>query len=177
MGSLLLLLCSTARRMKNLSVEFPLRSFYPMSMGLRSLIVFGLSFFVSAAASALCVNVEKANLRYGPSTKHTKTWEVYRYMPFQKLKSQSGWHRVKDVDGDIHWIFARLVTDKFKCAVVKTKKANLRTGPSTKHSKVPWGPAEKYYAFRVLKKQGDWVHVQDAAGGKAWIFGKLVWVQ
>lgn len=98
-------------------------------------------------------------------------------MPFQKLKANKGWFRVKDVDGDIHWVFSQLVTEKFKCAVVKAKTANLRTGPGLNHGKVPWGPAQKYYAFRVINKKGKWYHVQDAAGGKAWVHADLIWVQ
>lgn len=138
------------------------------------LLVFGLSF--STKLEALCVNVSEANLRYGPSTKHKKTWKVYKYMPFRELKSQGGWYRVRDVDSDIHWIYGKLVSDKFMCAVVKVKKANLRTGPGTKYSKAKWGPAEKYYAFKVLKIKGKWANVEDAAGGKAWIFRDLVWI-
>lgn len=147
----------------------------PVFLGIFVGLLFG--FFASEDSFALCVKVDKANLRFGPSTKHQKTWEVYKYMPFQRLKSRKNWYRVKDVDGDIHWIYSKLVTKAYKCAVVKRPKANLRTGPGTKYSKVPWGPAQKYYAFRVLKKKGKWYHVQDAAGGKAWVYGSLVWVQ
>lgn len=134
-------------------------------------------YFLFSKAYGVCVNVEKANLRYGPGTKYQKTWEVYRYMPFQKLKSQNGWYRVKDVDGDIHWLFEKLGTEKFKCAVVNAEKANLRTGPGTNYPKVAWGPAQKYYSFKILKKKGQWYHVQDAADGKAWVYSPLVWVQ
>lgn len=98
-------------------------------------------------------------------------------MPFQQLKAQKDWYRVKDVDGDIHWIFNKLVTKKYKCAVVNVKKANLREGPTTKSKKVNWGPAQKYYAFRVLKQKGKWLNVVDAAGGKAWVHTDLVWVK
>jgi len=133
--------------------------------------------FASQAAHAICVKAEKANLRYGPGTKFQKTWEVYRYMPFKKLKTQKGWLRVKDVDGDIHWVYNPLVTSKYKCAVVKVKKANLRSGPTTKDPMVPWGPAQKYYAFKIIGKKGKWRHVMDAAGGKAWVHQDLVWIQ
>ncbi|PIR22311.1 MAG: hypothetical protein COV44_08835 [Deltaproteobacteria bacterium CG11_big_fil_rev_8_21_14_0_20_45_16] len=126
---------------------------------------------------ALCVQADKAFLRYGPSTKHQKTWEVYKFMPFQSLKKQKDWYRVKDVDGDIHWIFKGLVTSSYKCAVVKAEKANLRTGPGLKYKQAPWGPAQKYYAFKVIGSKDPWYHVQDAAGGKAWVHSSLIWIQ
>lgn len=140
-------------------------------------ILFGICLLFSSRVYAVCVQVEKADLHYGPSTKHQKTWEVYRHMPFQKLSTQSGWMRVKDVDGDIHWIPSKLVTSKYKCAVVKVKTANLRTGPGTKYATVPWGPAQKYYAFKIIEEKGKWFRVEDAAGGKAWIHGDLIWTQ
>ena len=134
------------------------------------------SFFWSAHTLALCVQVEKANLRAGPNTNTQKTWEVYKFMPFEHVKTQSGWHQVKDVDGDMHWVSGRLVSESLECAVVKVQKANLRAGPGTNHKAVPWGPAQKYYAFKVLSRQGSWVHIEDAAGGKAWVHQDLIWI-
>lgn len=149
----------------------------PFIITLKTALFLGFIFLMGTETYALCVNVEKANLRYGPSTKYRKTWEVYRYMPFQELKRQKDWYRVKDVDGDIHWVNAPLVTKAFQCAVVKDPTANLRSGPGTNYDIVKWGPAEKYYAFKVLKKKGQWIYVQDAADGKAWIYAPLVWIQ
>ncbi|TVQ78517.1 MAG: hypothetical protein EA369_06720 [Bradymonadales bacterium] len=132
-------------------------------------------FLFAELVEALCVNVEKANLRAGPSTNTRKTWEVYRYMPFELVKTQSGWHQVKDVDGDLHWIFGRLVSRDLNCAVVKVRQANLRNGPGTNHRAVPWSPVQKYYAFKIIGRQGSWIQVEDAASGKAWVHRDLVW--
>lgn len=140
-------------------------------------ILFSLIFFLASSSGyALCVKVEKANLRGGPGTKYKKSWEVYLYMPFQELKRKDKWIFVRDMDGDKHWVYAPLVTKNYQCAVVKVKKANLRNGPGTKYSRVPWGPADKYYAFKILKKQGDWYRVIDAANSIVWIHKNLVWV-
>lgn len=143
---------------------------------LKNIFLISVFIFLTSEASALCVQVDKANLRAGPSADTRKTWEVYKFMPFQKLKSQSGWHQVRDVDGDLHWIYSRLVDEKMNCAVVRVKKANLRTGPGTKHRPVPWGPAAKYYAFKLLKVENNWAQVEDAAGGKAWVSQDLLWI-
>ena len=131
---------------------------------------------LDASASALCVNVSEANLRYGPGTRHEKTWKVFKYMPFRKLYKEGNWYKVKDVDGDVHWVYKNLVTDKYKCAAVKTKTVNIRSGPGTKYKKLT-SPAEKYTSFKVIDTKGSWVKVQDEYGDTGWIFKDLLWIQ
>ncbi len=126
---------------------------------------------------ALCVKVPEANLRSGPGIKNEKTWKVYKYMPFKKLESKGGWYRVKDVDGDVHWIFGNLVTDKFKCAVVKADKVNVRSGPGTNFKKTPLSPVIKYYSFKVTGKKKEWVNVSDEYNNSGWISKNLLWIQ
>jgi SH3-like domain-containing protein len=138
-----------------------------------------LSVFILRSANALCVKTDKANLRTGPGKNFEKIWEVYRYMPFVKVGSSlSGeWYAVKDVDGDVNWIHKRLLTDKYRCAVVKKGEANVRTGPGTNYSKGFLSPAKKYYSFRVLKIKGPWVKVRDDRGGVGWIYRNFLWIQ
>ena len=128
---------------------------------------------------ALCVNVSKANLRAGPSTKYEKVWEVYKYMPFMKVGvSLSGdWYAVQDVDGDVSWIYKKLVTEKYHCAVVKAEEVNIRTGPGTSYSKSSSGSAKQYYSFKVLKTQGSWVKVKDEWGEVGWIHTDYLWIK
>ena len=120
------------------------------------LVSFKLSFWVfflvgADATMAICIKKEKANLRKGPSTKHEKIWQVYQYMPFKLLSTQGNWKKVKDLDGDSYWVHARLTTQKYKCAVIRKDKTNLRTGPGTDHPKVNWAPVDKYFSMKVLK--------------------------
>jgi len=128
-------------------------------------------------AYALCVSVNEANLRTGPGTKYDKSWEVFKYMPFKKLSTKGSWYKVKDVDGDTHWIYRKLVTSSFKCAVVKKGNVNIRTGPGTKFSKKYVSPAMKYDSFKVLKINKSWISVEDEFGDSGWIFRNLVWIQ
>jgi SH3-like domain-containing protein len=134
-------------------------------------------FILNNYSYALCVNVPEANLRSGPGTKHEKTWEVFKYMPFDKQSAKGDWYKVKDVDGDFHWIYRKLVTNKFRCAVVKVDKANVRSGPGTGYSKNALSPALKYDSFKVIKIQSSWVKVIDEFGDTGWIFRKLLWIQ
>ncbi len=131
----------------------------------------------TASSEALCIKNEKANLRKGPGTDHEKLWEVFKYMPFKQLGVKGAWKRIQDVDGDIYWVHGPLTTQKYKCAVIKNNKTNLRSGPGTKFSIVPWAPVDKFFSMKVLKIEKDWVHVEDSTGDKAWIFRPLVWIQ
>lgn len=130
-----------------------------------------------AEAQALCVKTSRANLRQGPGIDYEKLWVVFKYMPLRKLSKKGNWFRVKDVDGDIYWIYKKLVDSSFKCAVVKTKKANFRLGPGTRNSQVAWSPMGKYFSMKVLKVKGKWVKIMDSAGGVAWVHRSLVWIQ
>jgi SH3-like domain-containing protein len=126
---------------------------------------------------ALCIKNEKANLRKGPSTKHEKLWQVFRYMPFKLLKTKGDWKQVQDLDGDNYWVHGPLTTEKHQCAAIKNNQTNLRKGPGTEHPIVKWAPLDKYFSMKVLKIENNWVHVEDAAGDKAWIYRPLVWIQ
>jgi len=136
-----------------------------------------LTLLFSNYSHALCVNVSEANLRSGPGTKFEKTWEVFKYMPFNKISQKGGWYKVKDIDGDVHWVYTKLVTSKFKCAVVKVDKANVRSGPGEKYNKNSMSPALKYDSFKIIKTQKPWVKVVDEFGDSGWIFRKLLWIQ
>jgi len=125
---------------------------------------------------ALCVKVTEANLRKGPGTNYDKTWEVFKYMPFKKLAKKGRWYKVRDVDGDVHWIYSKLVTDKFECAVVKVDEANVRSGPGIKYKKTALSPVIKYESFKVIKRKGSWVKVVDEFGDTGWIYRKLLWI-
>jgi SH3-like domain-containing protein len=100
--------------------------------------------FILRHSDALCVSAQKANLRDGPGTNYEIAWKVYKYMPFSKvgISLSSEWYAVKDVDGDVNWIHKRLVTNRYRCAVVKTEEVNVRTGPDTNYSKSFFSPAK-----------------------------------
>jgi SH3-like domain-containing protein len=122
--------------------------------------------------------VPKANLRVGPGTNYDIGWQVFKYMPFEKVgKSLSGkWFAVKDVDNDVLWIHRNLVTEDFKCAVVEASEVNVRTGPGTNYSRSQMGPAKKYYSYRILDIRGNWVRLRDEWGNIGWIHRDHLWI-
>ena len=128
-----------------------------------------------SASQALCVSVKEANLRTGPGTEHAIAWEVFRYMPLQKVSVRQGWTQVRDLDGERHWVLSRLVSNRLQCGVVKASTAQVRTGPGNRYPALAWSPVERYFSFRVLKQQGAWLQIQDDQGDKGWIARSLVW--
>ncbi len=134
-----------------------------------------LPFFGISEVLAICVKVSRANIRSGPSTSARKVWEVYRYMPLRKVRTQGAWYQVRDVDGDANWIHSSLVTADYSCGVVKVKEVNLRSGPGTRYPKI--GTGDHYHSFRVLKTKGSWVQVKDEYSDVFWVFRSLIWIQ
>lgn len=157
-------------------LNFTILSEHEIMKRLLPAIVLVLILAVPASAEWLCVDKSEANLRRGPGTKYEKTWEVFQYMPFKRLSKKGKWFRVRDLDGDIHWVYAPLMSDKYRCAVVKNKFANVRTGPGTKYKQTGFSPVLRYYSFRVMKVQGDWVQIKDQDGDSGWIHRPLLWI-
>lgn len=133
--------------------------------------------FISGEASALCVTASKANLRGGPGSRYATSWTVGKYMPLKQLSRKGNWYQVKDVDGDRHWIHRSLVSASMRCAVVKSKTAHMRSGPSTRNAKQPWSPVSRYYTGKVMQSKGRWVKVQDYEQDTGWIAKSLLWIQ
>ena len=126
----------------------------------------------SAVAQELCVRVSRANLRAGPGTDNKKTWEVYQFMPFTQIDKKGDWYKVRDVDGDEHWIFKNLVDSKLQCVTIKAERANVRKGPGTNYEM--WFTVEKYTSFKKIGAEGKWVKVE-YEGEVMWIFNTLTW--
>ena len=133
--------------------------------------------FQQETAEALCVKDKKANLRSGPGKHNEKLWTVLKYMPFRQIGRKGGWLKVKDLDGDVYWIYKTIITKAYMCAVIKNDKTNLRQGPGRKSPQVEWSPINKYFSMKVLKIKGSWVHVEDSTGDRAWVHRSLVWIQ
>ncbi len=136
-------------------------------------------FFVTqkGTAEALCVKDKKAYLRSGPGKHNDKLWTVLKYYPFRQIGREGGWLKVKDLDGDIFWVYRKLTTKAYRCAVIKKDKTNLRQGPGTNFPQVEWSPIPKYFTMKVLEIRGSWVHIIDSVGDKAWVHRALVWIQ
>jgi SH3-like domain-containing protein len=59
-----------------------------------------------------------------------------------------------------------------KRLAVSVDKANVRSGPGTKHE-VLWSVG-KYYPVDTLKKSGNWYKIRDFENDEGWIFHSLI---
>ncbi|MGD8470221.1 MAG: SH3 domain-containing protein, partial [Desulfobacteraceae bacterium] len=57
--------------------------------------------------------------------------------------------------------------------ITNNDACNIRSGPGTSH-KILF-TVEKGIPFKVLKRQGSWIHIEHADGDKGWIHKSLVW--
>ena len=126
---------------------------------------------------ALCIKDKKANLRQGPGKHYEKLWTVFKYMPLKQLGRKGNWLKVQDLEGDTYWVYKKITTKKYMCAVIKNNKTKLRQGPGTKFPEVEWSPIDKFFSIKVLKIKNSWIHIEDSVGDRAWVYRPLVWVQ
>ncbi len=126
----------------------------------------------AAAAERLTVKASIANMRSGPGTGHEVLWQVEKYHPFIVVEKEASWVKIKDFEGDMAWIHASLLTDVEGVITSKTN-CNVRSEPSTDSAVL--FTVERGVPFRVIQRQGDWIHIEHADGEKGWIYHTLVW--
>jgi SH3-like domain-containing protein len=134
-----------------------------------------LTLFLSAApafAERLAVIVDTANIRRGPGTGYEILWQVGRYYPLEVVERRGDWLLFRDFEGDNGWIHKKLVRDT-DAVITTVENCNIRSGPGTNNPVV--FTAERGVAFRVLKRQGDWLKIRHPDGDEGWIYRKLVW--
>jgi len=131
-------------------------------------------------AKPICVTGSEANLRAGPGKNHRISWEVKRYMPLVSVSRRGDWIKVRDVDGDLHWVFKTLVSGKVRCVTVKNSRARIRAKPTTQSK--TWRTVEKYTSFKLLETTKDWVRIEfliqknrKPVRQSGWIYRKLIW--
>ena len=135
-----------------------------------------LCFLVLSSATALAerysVSVPKANIRSGPGTKYDWVWQAGKFYPIEVKKKKGNWYYFQDFEGDAGWVHNSLI-DKTPAVITAKEKCNIRTGPGTKNQiAFTVGPG---ISFRVLKKKGNWIHVEHADGDRGWIHKSLIW--
>ena len=126
----------------------------------------------AAHAERMTVDVSTANIRSGPGTNYDVLWKVEQYHPIEVIRKSGDWIYFRDFEGDKGWVFDNLVKP-FSSVIVIKDKCNVRSGPGTNHDIV--FTVERGVPFKVLERNGNWVHIQHADGDKGWIHKMLVW--
>ncbi len=130
----------------------------------------------SVVTEPVCVVKPKVILRKGPGLKFAATWTVPKYMPFLRLERKSGWARVQDFEGEIHWAPPSSLSRKINCAVIKSKTARLRQGPGLDQPIADLATVDRYMAFQKVDRDGEWIQVRDEYGARYWVNEKNVWL-
>ena len=144
-----------------------------IAWGIAGAVVLGaLTLGEAAQAQSFCVSAARANLRAGPGKNFRITWEVNRYMPLVQVDKKGRWLKVKDVDGDTHWVFETLVNAGLDCVTISKLRANIRKSPSARSEKLY--TVEKYTSFKRVGAKPKWVQIEFAKK-KMWVYYTLVW--
>lgn len=128
----------------------------------------------SAAQAREMVSIarENVNMRAGPGTRHEALWGLARGFPLEVLGRRGNWVQVRDFERDKGWVL-RSLTQRKAHHIVRSKVANLRAGPGTRHrvvGKVLYGDV-----LRTLERRGGWVRLSDGQGRRGWVARKLLW--
>lgn len=147
-----------------------MRRSLPLFISVLTLILTSLS-----QAQPVCVHARNAQLRKGPGTNYGITWTVGQLMPFMKIGEKNGWAHVKDLDGQSHWILAKLLTQRYACAVVKAKQARLRKAPDPRAPASEPEIVDRYTPFKKIDREGGWIQVEDDHQTEYWIAESALW--
>ena len=133
-----------------------------------------LALAASAAHAQGMVSVKGStlNMRDGPGTHTAVLWELKKGYPLQVTQRQGNWLKVRDFEGDTGWV-ARSLTGRTPHHIVKSRVANVRSGPGTQHRIV--GKVEYGELVRTREKRADWVRVEREQGMGGWIARRLLW--
>jgi len=123
-------------------------------------------------AQRMSVKTNIANVRSGPNTSDPVIWQVEMYHPLKVVQQQGRWVLFEDFEGDRGWIHQSLLSNT-EAVIVKKDKCNVRSGPGT-GSDIRF-TVDKGVPFKVIEKQGEWLHVVHADGDKGWIHRALTW--
>jgi SH3-like domain-containing protein len=143
-------------------------------MKVQSTITFLLIVLLAGVASAerLAISAPVANIRSGPGTDHDVIWKVQKYFPLRVIEKSGEWYHFQDFEGDRGWVHQSLV-GKISTVITNNDACNIRSGPGTSHKIIL--TVEKGIPFKVLKREGSWIHIEHADGDKGWIHKSLVW--
>jgi SH3-like domain-containing protein len=125
-----------------------------------------------AHAEYMSVRVPVANIRSGPDDNSELLWKVEQNHPLDIIEKKGGWCRFRDFEGDEGWVSASLL-EKTPAVITKVDNCNVRSGPGLNYRVV--FTVEKGIPFKVLKREGKWIHIQHSSGDSGWIYSALVW--
>jgi SH3-like domain-containing protein len=126
----------------------------------------------AAMAERLTVIVSVANIRSGPGNNYDILWKVEKYYPIFVIEKRNSWYHFKDFEDDKGWVHKSLV-GKLDAVITKKDQCNIRSGPGT-GNKILF-TVERGIPFKIIKRQGRWLHIEHADKDQGWIHDSLIW--
>jgi SH3-like domain-containing protein len=126
----------------------------------------------AAMAERLTVIVSVANIRSGPGNNYDILWKVEKYYPIFVIEKRNSWYHFKDFEDDKGWVHKSLV-GKLDAVITKKDQCNIRSGPGTSN-KILF-TVERGIPFKIIKRQGRWLHIEHADKDQGWIHDSLIW--
>ena len=124
------------------------------------------------AITLVSIDGENVNMRSGPGSNYSVLWELGKGFPLKVIGSKGDWLKVEDFEGDNGWIHTKLSSKK-PHLIVKKKRVNVRSGPSSKNRLV--GKANYGVVFKRIKISKGWAKVKHENGLTGWIKRDLLW--
>jgi SH3-like domain-containing protein len=126
-----------------------------------------------AQARMVAVKTNLANIRETPKINQYNLFlQAPRHYPLRVISKKDDFLKVQDFKGQVGWV-KNSVVSKTRAAVVKVKRANLRTGPGKNYGLAL--RAEQGVCFKVIKAKGNWLQLEHASGQKGWMHSSLLW--
>jgi SH3-like domain-containing protein len=124
------------------------------------------------AAEYVSVKKDGVNIRSGPSTEATVTWQVFESFPLEIIERKGQWLHVIDFEGDKGWIFETLISNK-KTVIVNVETGNMRAGSNTDEPVV--ATVKKGVVFDALEMKDDWLKLRYKNELTGWMHNSLLW--
>lgn len=118
------------------------------------------------------LRADRVNVRAGPGTRYPISWVFRRAgLPVEAIAEFDDWFKVRYADGDVGWVFGRLLSPR-RTAVVAGKIRILRRTPEPDGT--PVLQAEAGVQGQLLTCQDAWCQLQ-IGGKKGWLPRKALW--
>lgn len=125
------------------------------------------------SAWAKSIGRDQVNIRSGPSLTSGIAFHAPLGYPVKIEKEKGKWAFFRDWENNTGWVYKPLICD-IETAVILVESANVRSSAGKKYAVV--AKAKRGQIYKVLARNGNWVHLGYYFGGEAvgWVRSDLV---
>ena len=129
-----------------------------------------------AFATSVCIDSPSTNIRTAPNSKAKVLWTALKYSPFVYVKQQGAWLQVRDMDGQLGWVSSQNITQKYRCAAIKTQLTMTYTEPNPSKADKMHLRLDRYWPLKRLDKLDSWYKVEDHTRKVFWVREDDIWL-